>query len=174
MTVRPIIQAKQSGGSEENERILTSQTSDIETFDGDLESTVTDLLETMAAQPLCVGLAATQLGLGINVAVASVDDGEELVMVNPRVLSASGKKDIKRESCMSLFGWTGPVERREKVTVEFEDLNGETQTRSFKGFSARVVQHEVDHLSGVLYRDHVDGALQETDLFDGHSPDPGV
>lgn len=90
-------------------------------------------------------------------------------MVNPEVVREFGGKDKKRESCMSLPGWTGDVVRREKLTVRFLDLTGEAVEQTFSGFEARVVAHEIDHLAGVLYADRSrEGGfpLAETDLFD--------
>ncbi len=78
-----------------------------------------------------------------------------LVLVNPRITQLTGKKDKKRESCMSLPHYGAPVERRSKVTVLYQDIAGSEQTLQADAFLARIIQHEVDHLDGILYVDHL-------------------
>jgi peptide deformylase len=131
-----------------------------------------DLLDTMGAQQLCVGLAANQIDSPLSVAVVSRSGTEEepLILFNPVVLSATGKKDKKRESCMSVWGFTGEVERRSNIVVAFEDYQLQPMELMLSGFVARVAAHEIDHLQGVTFVDHVAGGLVPTDLFDGFSP----
>lgn len=133
--------------------------------------TVKDLLETMHSQPLAVGLSANQIGSSLAIAVVRTPD-EDLVLVNPRPASLSGKKDRKRESCMSIWGLAGEVERRDKAHVMYDDLELSPNEIRLKGFTSRVVQHELDHLNGVLYNSLVRGDLSPTELFAGHSPVP--
>lgn len=135
------------------------------------QDVASDLLDTMKSQPLAVGLSANQIGSPLSVAVMRVDSGE-LVMFNPRILGTSGKKDRKRESCMSVWGKTGEVERRDKVRLQFETVNLETEELELRGFAGRVAQHEVDHLNGLVYTRLVRGGVSHTELFAGHSPVP--
>jgi peptide deformylase len=145
-------------------------------FDSALHAVIADLVETLFAHPIAIGLAAPQIGVDLCVAVVNVereDPGASLIIVNPHIQSTSGAKDSKRESCMSLPGLVGTVMRRSKIHLEFMDADGNRKGTSFEGFLARVVQHEVDHLAGTLYSAHVDGgasALEPTDIFD--YPDP--
>lgn len=124
----------------------------------------------MASQPLCVGLAANQIGQNLRIAVVERPDKEPLVLLNPTIVSASGKKDKKRESCMSVWGLTAEVERRTKVRVAYQDLDLAPHEETFEGFLARVVQHEIDHLVGVLYVDVAVTPTVPTNIFDGYSP----
>lgn len=172
MVARRIIQATKSGGTSDEHQVLTTRTEVVDAFDDGLASLLQDLHDTMNSQELCIGLAAPQIGVSQKVAVAQIEDKEVLELVNPEVLTNTGKRDTKRESCMSLFGWTGSVERRHKLLVRYQDRDGETHERSFSGFPARVVLHEIDHLDGTLYIDHLSGAAEATDLFDEYTPDP--
>ena len=172
--IRNILQKKRAGGSSEDESLLSMQCSLVsDVGSAAMQQVIQDLKDTMKHQPLSVGLAAPQIGETIAIAVVKTSDGP-LVLVNPVVLGSSGKKDRKRESCMSLFGWTGEVERREKIAVRYEDEQGVPQQRNFRSFEARIVAHELDHLSGRTYDSLVFGGLKPTDLFDGHSPTPPV
>ena len=172
MSVRRIVQSARSGGSPAEDAVLRTPARKVEVFDRSLVRLVGDLSDTMWAHPICVGLAAPQIAVSAAVFVANwrrEDRSEDLVAVNPEVLSTSGKKDRKRESCMSVWGLTGEVERREKITLRFQDVHGATCERTFEGFAARVVHHEVAHLQGVLFADQLrPGAeLAPTPLFDG-------
>lgn len=172
MPIRTLIQIERTGGGFSGNEMLRSSTELVTDFDDpELHELVQDLLDTMAAHPICVGLAAPQIGSRLRVAVAQVSDDEQIVLINPEIRSTSGKKDIKRESCMSVWGHTGPVQRRDKVHVSFHDVAGNTQELNFKGFPARIIQHEVDHLDGVVFSDYVDDAdLVATSIFDDESP----
>jgi peptide deformylase len=115
---------------------------------------VRDMVETMHAHPICVGLAAVQVGVNQRIVVLNISKDKteaDLVLTNPVIVSVSGKKDIKRESCMSLPNWMGNVERRDKIEITYYDLDGNKQELAAKGFLARAIQHEMDHLSGKLY-----------------------
>ena len=81
--------------------------------------------------------------------------------------SISGKKDKKNESCMSLPGYAGEVERKEKMNVSYQDRDGKQHHQKIEGFLARVFAHEIDHLEGLLYVDRMakDVKLQTTDIF---------
>jgi peptide deformylase len=138
-------------------------------FGADLTSLVSDLLDTMHAHDICVGLAAPQIGVTRRVAVVNSSEGKagpDLVLVNPEIVMQSGKKDTKFESCMSVPGWRGPVERRKKLLIHYYDVTGTRAELTAEGFEARAIMHEVDHLSGHLYCQLVPPSLlEETDLF---------
>lgn len=123
----------------------------------------------LRASSIAVGIAAPQIGVSQMVAAINIDrSNETLFVVNPEVLETSGKKDIKFESCLSIPYLRGLVERREKARVRFQDIEGRVQEKSLRGFEARVFLHEIDHLHGVLYSDHVAAGssnLQRADFF---------
>lgn len=168
MAKRPLVQSTRSGGSPDDDRLLRSVAADVVAFDSELAEVIRDLRDTMDAYDVCVGLAAPQIGFQLRVAIADIGEQDPLVMVNPSILERTGKRDLKRESCMSIWGLAGTVERREKILVRFQDQVGELHERRLRGFAARVVQHEVDHLDGLLYDVRVlTGGLVTTELFDG-------
>jgi len=127
--------------------ILASATVDVRDFDEELKELVHEMFETMYGSG-GAGLAAPQVGhlLSIFVAHWSVEDGP-VCMVNPVIVSSSGSSR-DTEGCLSLPGLNAPIDRAASVTVSWKDLDGEDQTRTFKGLGARVIQHEIDHLLG--------------------------
>jgi len=155
--------------------ILRSLAEPVTDFGAELVALVNDMTDTMKAHDLCVGLAAPQIGVQKRVVLVLLkksvtEDVEDdiLIMVNPEILTTSGSKDKKRESCMSLPGWTGDVTRREKTSVLYSDIHGGTHERLFVGFQARIVSHEIEHLDGHLYADFTWESgleLQATDIF---------
>jgi peptide deformylase len=143
--------------------VLATATAPVEAFDDALAQLVADLLDTMRASPGCVGLAAPQIGVSQRVAVidlrghrkAPVNHGE-VVLVNP-VIEARGDVDVAREGCMSVPDFTGDVARATSLTLAWRDEAGTSFRDEFVGFEARAVQHEVDHLDGLLFLDRVAG-----------------
>ncbi len=120
-----------------------------------------DLLETMRAHPRCVGLAAPQIGFGLRLVVVDVTDHPKaesghglLQLVNPRIVAASGSV-TGREGCLSIHDLTANVTRAAEVTVEAVSPEREPLRVDAAGFEARVLQHELDHLDGILFLDRV-------------------
>jgi peptide deformylase len=98
-----------------------------------------------------VGLAAPQVGLGLRLAVIDAGVGEPEALINPRIVDCDEREDLADEGCLSLPGWRGPVSRSTAIKVATDAITGETVERSYSGQQARVVQHELDHLDGVLF-----------------------
>ncbi len=103
-----------------------------------------------------VGLAATQVGLLQRLFVFELEETGPRAVVNPRLVDVSEDKESDEEGCLSLEGVRVPVERSTKVTLEGTDPNGGDVRFELEGLSARVVQHELDHLDGVLIIDRTD------------------
>lgn len=143
--------------------VLATPTPVITVFDDALQALANDLLDTMRESPGCVGLAAPQIGVSQRVAVidlrghkkAKVNHGE-LVLVNPSIES-HGDTDLMREGCMSVPDFTGDVTRATTLVLSWQDQFGASFTDEFVGFEARAVQHELDHLDGLLFLDRVAG-----------------
>jgi len=139
-------------------------------FDDEVTQLITDLLDTMYAAGHSVGVAAPQIGSDLRVVVVDVshsklgrDDNHGcLVMVNPEILEREGAK-VMREGCMSVPDYTGNVTRAEKILVQFIDADGIERVVRARGFEAVAIQHELDHLDGLLFLDRVSSL--KTDVF---------
>lgn len=143
--------------------VLAVPTPAVQVFDEALARLATDLLDTMRASPGCVGLAAPQIGVSQRVAVIDLRGHKkaprnhgELVLVNP-VIEASRDTDDAREGCMSVPDFTGDVTRAGSLTLAWQDEHGRAFRDDFVAFEARAVQHELDHLDGLLFLDRVRG-----------------
>ena len=136
--------------------VLRQRSTPVATVDDAVRRLVDDLFETMHAAK-GVGLAANQVGIARRVAV--VDVGEEspppLVLINPKIVHASDVVDTAEEGCLSIPEIYGEVERPVGITVEALDRDGRPYKVELSGFKARAAQHEIDHLDGVLFLDHL-------------------
>ena len=137
-------------------------------FDVELSAFVDDLIETMRAGPGGVGIAAPQVGRLQRIVVVDVrpklgDDCHGLmVLVNPELIAWEGVA-VGREGCMSVPDFTGNVIRAEQIRVQAQDIHGKVRVYECAGFEARAVQHEMDHLDGLLFLDRL--VSRKTDLF---------
>lgn len=125
----------------------------------DVKVLVNDMLETMYHAE-GIGLAAPQVGISTRVIVVDLRGADEdtvglVALVNPRVVESSRKKDRAPEGCLSIPGMEEVVERPSSVTVEGLDPDGEPVSMAVSGLLARALQHEIDHLDGVLFIDRV-------------------
>lgn len=111
-----------------------------------------------------VGLAAPQVGQSLQFAVIEIRKTklrphvvplEQTVVINPKITKRSKKRKYDWEGCLSFSGVRGLVPRHETITIRYTDMVGKNQTIKLKGFQARVFQHEIDHLHGVLYIDRM-------------------
>lgn len=102
-----------------------------------------------------IGLAAPQIGQNIRLAIINKDADptlkDHLVIINPKIFSASVEMDTEEEGCLSIPGATGLVPRHRKIKVRYIDMSGQEQKLKATGLFARVLQHEIDHLDGVLF-----------------------
>ena len=125
---------------------------DVEHFrDRELKSLVTAMARAMYGAP-GVGLAATQVGVLKRVIVYDIDDGL-VALCNPRIVYTSEESQVSEEGCLSLPGIEVPVPRAVSLTCEASDIDGNPVTIEAEGLLARVLQHELDHLDGVLVID---------------------
>lgn len=127
--------------------------------DAGLAQLAADMLETMH-NANGIGLAANQVGLLQRIIVVDISGTEEtpttppLAMINPEIISSDGAV-VMEEGCLSIPDVRDEVERPEQITVRFRDLEFREQERTADGILARVIQHEIDHLDGVLFIDHI-------------------
>lgn len=132
--------------------VLREQSAPVEAVDDEVRRFIDDLFETMVAAD-GVGLAANQVGVARRVAVVEVD-GERIVLVNPEVLEESGAQ-TGEEGCLSIPDAYADVTRPARVVVEALDREGVRQRIEAEGLKARAIMHEIDHLDGVLFLDHL-------------------
>ena len=130
----------------------------VKTFDKEIKSLVTDMFETMYEAP-GIGLAAIQVGVPKRVIVMDLAKKDEpkqpRVLVNPHVVWRSDERTAYEEGCLSIPEFYEEVERPSRVRVKFLDLTGAEQELEASGLFATCVQHEIDHLDGVLFIDHI-------------------
>jgi peptide deformylase len=129
--------------------VLRMRAREVETFDGDLARLV-ERMTSLMQDASGVGLAANQVGVLQRVLVLQPNEAEPIALVNPVVRDPSAELETDDEGCLSLQGVSVPVERRLRVTVEGLDESGKEVSLELEGLSARILQHEVDHLDGVL------------------------
>ena len=133
--------------------VLRLRAQDVEEFDSDLVQLVERMTRLMR-DAMGVGLAANQVGILRRVVVLQTEGDEEpRVLVNPEILDRSGETEEDTEGCLSLQGVVVPVERALRLRVEARDAEGLPVELELEGLAARVAQHEVDHLDGVLIVD---------------------
>jgi len=136
--------------------ILRQRAEPVAAVDDAVRELVDDLFETMYAAR-GVGLAANQVGVARRVAVVDVgtDVPDPLVLINPEIVEQSDATDIAEEGCLSIPEVFGDVERPLRVVVSALDKDGAPYRREATGYQARAIQHEIDHLDGVLFLDHL-------------------
>jgi len=111
--------------------------------------TVRDLLDTLAAhKATCVGMAANMIGIQKRI-IAFDNEGSYMVMLNPEIVKQSGEYETE-ESCLSLLGGPRGTKRYQKIKVRYQTENLQTRLKSFEGWTAQIIQHEIDHCNGIL------------------------
>jgi peptide deformylase len=136
--------------------VLRQQATRVKTVNEEVRQLVADLFETMRAAK-GVGLAANQVGVARRVAV--VDVGEEdpppIALINPVIIERSDELETAEEGCLSIPDIFGDVERPSRVVVTAMDVEGKAVRLEATGYKARAIQHEIDHLDGILFLDHL-------------------
>jgi peptide deformylase len=131
---------------------LKMKARDVDEFDDELRSLV-ERMKLLMVDANGIGLAATQVGVLRRLFVFQPDEDEVHAVVNPEIVEASEETEVADEGCLSIQGITVPVERSLNVTVVGKDENGADVRYELEGYAARCVQHETDHLDGVLMLD---------------------
>lgn len=142
--------------------VLRKKAAPIERSYPELDKLVDHMFKTMYHSS-GVGLAAPQIGLSIRLFVIDASpfkdedpatEGFKRVFINAEILDEQGDKKRFNEGCLSIPGIRGDVERKPKVTIRYQDLNFDTHTETYEGIHARIIQHEYDHIEGILFIDH--------------------
>jgi len=169
--------------------ILSKKTEKVKEFGKALEKTIKDMRDTLDAahEPEGAGLSANQVGISQSICIVrdfketeEIDEKDltngdepkmdteilkEVVLINPKILSSSKEKYMDWEGCLSVPGLYGNVERPLKIRVSYQDERGKSKKLNAKGFFARVIQHEIDHLNGILFTSKVRGNLVSEEFF---------
>ncbi|WP_416796411.1 peptide deformylase [Ciceribacter azotifigens] len=156
MTIKPLIILP--------DPLLRQVSKPVERVDSDILKLADDMLETMYDAP-GIGLAAVQVGVARRLLVIDVSREDEekqpLVFINPEILTSSDERSTYEEGCLSIPDYYAEVERPAKVTVRSIDREGKEQTTEAEGLLATCLQHEIDHLNGVLFIDHISRLKRE-------------
>ncbi|NHD17165.1 MULTISPECIES: peptide deformylase [Actinopolyspora] len=160
MTIRPI---RRFG-----DPVLRTVAEPVTTFDDSVTALVSDLLDTVA-EPGRAGVAAPQIGVSLRVFSYNVH-GETGYVINPELVETSGEQDGE-EGCLSVPGLSFPTPRAEHAVVRGVDLRNEPVTVSGSGLMARCLQHETDHLDGLVYIQRLDENLRRTALKEVRATD---
>lgn len=150
MSIKPIILLPNT--------VLRKQSEPVERFDDELQKLAADMTDTMYDAP-GIGLAAVQIGVLRRLLVIDVSKDEDnknpQVFINPEVVDESDERGIYDEGCLSIPDYYAEVERPASIKVNYLDLSGKAQTIQADGLMATCLQHEIDHLNGVLFIDYL-------------------
>jgi peptide deformylase len=156
MTIKPLIILP--------DPLLRQVSQPVERVDSELNQLVDDMLETMYEAP-GIGLAAVQVGVPRRLLVIDLaKEGEEpapLVFINPKIIRSSDERSVYEEGCLSIPDYYAEVERPATITVTSLDRSGKEVTTEAEGLLATCLQHEIDHLDGVLFIDHISRLKRE-------------
>jgi len=145
-------------------QFLQQPTKPVENIDGMIQKFIDDMAATMYAAP-GVGLAAIQVGFDKSILIYDIappEDGRSLqVLINPRIISSQGEVLSENEGCLSVPEYRADVKRATEIVVEGLDREGNVITIEAEGFPAIVLQHEIDHLNGTLFIDHLSALKRE-------------
>ena len=137
------------------EPVLRQKAKKVTSVDKSIKKLVADMQETLHADGGRVGLAAPQIGVSLRVVVIGMPDEEDMIMINPEIIKTRGERQVT-EGCLSIPGYMGELKRAEQVTAKWHDLDGREVRVKAEGLLAQALQHEIDHLNGNLYIDHME------------------
>jgi len=133
--------------------VLRQKAKKVTSIDSSVQRLIDDMIETMRAVS-GVGLAAPQVGVSLRVAVIEIPGEEVIILLNPEIVKEGGKYLVE-EACLSVPGYQGELERSVWVKVKAQDRQGKSIRLKGEGLLAQALQHEIDHLNGIVYIDHV-------------------
>jgi peptide deformylase len=147
LTVRPIRYL--------GDPVLRQRAKKVPRVDDSIRRLVDDMIESMVAAD-GVGLAAPQIGVGLRIVVLGMPDDEPVPLINPSIVKRSGERTLEGEGCLSVPGYRGTVTRSQKVVVKALNLEGrEFRIRAEENLLAQALEHELDHVNGILYVDRL-------------------
>lgn len=135
--------------------ILKRKSKKISAIDRSVKKLIKDMAETLHAEEGRVGLAAPQVGVSLRVTVICLPDEEDIVLINPEIVRRKGQR-LVNEGCLSIPGYVGELYRAETVTAKGLDGKGKEVRIKADGLLAQALEHEIDHLNGILYIDRME------------------
>lgn len=138
--------------------VLRTKAKEIDEVNKNMNDLIDNMFETMYAED-GVGLAGPQVGVLKRIAVVDIREGNKIILINPEIIEKEGKA-VMEEGCLSVPDRTGDVVRAENIKVRSLNRKGEEIVFEAEGFEARAIQHEIDHLNGVLFVDKVIKAVE--------------
>jgi peptide deformylase len=136
--------------------ILRKKTKRVSSIDKSVKKLIADMRETLHAEPGRVGLAAPQVGVSLRITVISLPEQEEdIILINGEIIRRKGQR-LVNEGCLSIPGYIGEIYRAEAVTAKGLDINGKQIRIKAEGLLSQALEHEIDHLNGVLYVDRLE------------------
>jgi peptide deformylase len=135
--------------------VLRRKTKKISAIDRSVKKLVKDMTETLHAEDGRVGLAAPQVGVSLRITVIGLPDEGDIVLINPEIVRRKGQRLVS-EGCLSIPGYVGELYRSEIVTVKALDIKGKEVRIKGEGLLAQALEHEIDHLNGILYIDRME------------------
>jgi len=135
--------------------ILRRKSKRVRIIDSSIQKLINDMIETMHAVPGRVGLAAPQVGVSLRVFVIGIPDEEDIALINPEIVRRTGERLVE-EGCLSIPGYVGQIKRAISVKVKGRDQNGKEIRIKANDLLAQALEHEIDHLNGVLYIDYLE------------------
>ena len=134
--------------------VLRQKAKRVSRIDKSIKQLIDDMVETMQ-QANGVGLAAPQVGVSLRVIVLQMSEEEPMAIINPEIVKRLGEQEVN-EGCLSVPGYFGEIKRSASVTVKGRDRQGKAIRIKATGLMAEALEHEIDHLNGTLYIDHVE------------------
>lgn len=151
-----------------HDRVLRQRARKVPVIDASIGRLIDNMIETMQ-QARGVGLAAPQVGVSLRVIVLQMPGEDPFALVNPEIVQRRGEQDVT-EGCLSVPGFWGQIRRPAELVVKGRDRSGEATRIKASGLLAEALEHEIDHLNGTLYIDHVESPEK---LHEAGSPTPG-
>jgi len=138
--------------------VLNKRSKDVIEINSEVKKIVSNMIKLVKSIDYATGVSAIQLGIPLRIFIVNIDKTleKEIIAINPRVISISGRIKERMEGCLSLPNFKGPVKRRNKIQFEATNAIGELYRYSASGYEAAVIQHEIDHLNGILFWNRMD------------------
>jgi len=137
--------------------VLRQKAKRVTKIDDSIQKLIDDMIDTLRADPNRAGLAATQVGVLLRVAVIEVPEQELITLINPAIVKKEGER-IVQEGCLSIPGYLGEIKRAVTVKVKAKDRYGKEFRLKAQGLLAQALEQEIEHLDGLLYIDHLESS----------------